>query len=388
MKTCRLLPLAVLTALAIGPGSASAQITAPRPKLFQLPPYKISVTPPTPAPDGTALRIRPIAAGAGAVSQPVCKLEVWPAAGGHGAVWSGGPDSGCSREEIVSLPAGRYAVKLAMSWSVGGQSRSATAETPYEVTSVRKLAVARCFVDRARLTVGRQATATAEIRNDSAAALGPFHVVFVAGHENAGDVTVTSVGARSSVVVSALFTGRAPGTLLVTCEADRGNSLGEAAAFLGDNSMTASVTVFPVGPPSPIVVFGKLNLGATWWKQEFTVCNADVDAAYEVKTLDCAFPCSGGWNGVPATDYTPDRVSYDGTGVGTVCAGNNPRKAAFNPGPAEGPRNQYVDRNYMLKVTATKDGQSLSTSVPFRVPQHCGALSIPICVEMEGGKGR
>jgi hypothetical protein len=256
------------------------------------------------------------------------------------------------------------------------------------VTGVRKLAVARCFVDRARLTVGRQATVSAEIRNDSARALGPFHVAFVAGHENAGDVTVASLDARSSVVVSALFTGRAAGTLLLTCEADRSNSLGETAGFLADNSMTTSITVFPVGPPSPNVVFGKLNLGATGWKQEYTICNADVDALYEVKTEDCAFPCSGGWSGVPATDFTPDRVSYDGSGVGTVCPANSLRKAAFNAGPAEGPRNQYVDRNYMLTVKATKDGQSLSTSIPFRVPQHCGMLSIPICVETEGAKGR
>jgi hypothetical protein len=376
-------------ALVLSSGHARAQmgVVAP-PKVFELPPYRIAVTPPSSAPEGTTVRIRPVATGAAAISQQVCRLEVWPAAGGHGATWSGGSDSGCSREEAVTLPAGRYTVKLAMSWSAGGQGRSATAETPYEVTGVRKLAVARCFVDRPRLTVGRQATVSAEIRNDSGRALGPFHVVFVAGHENAGDVTVASLDARSSVVVSALFTGRAAGTLLVTCEADRTNSVGEATGFLGDNSMTTSITVFPVGPPSPNIVFGKLNLGAILWKQEYTICNADVDALYEVKTLDCAFPCSGGYSGVPATDFTPDRVSYDGSGVGAVCAGNNPRKAAFNPGPAEGPRNQYVDRNYMLTVKATKDGQSISTSVPFRVPQHCGALSIPICVETEGAKGR
>lgn len=379
-----------LVALLFGAGLSHAQGigVAAQPRVFEMPPYKIAATPPVSAPEGTPVRIRPVAAGAAAISQQVCKLEVWSEGNAHGAVWTGTPDPGCSREEAINLPAGRYAVKLAIGWqAAGGVSRSATAETPYEVTGSEKLQITKCDFTPARPMAGRAATVSWEVRNLARSPLGPFRVSIVVSHAAVDSFTVGALAAGSTFSRSASFTPAAPGTFRVQCTVDPENAVHESQAFLKNNTIFGELTVVSADVLTPTIVLGTLHMSPIWWKQEYTVCNTDVDADYRIELTGCAFPCVGGWNGVPSRDFTPDRVSADGSGISPRCPAGLVSRVAFNPGTAEGPRNQYEDRTYNLKITASRDGRSASTSVPVRVPQNCGMLSIPICVPMEG-KGR
>ncbi len=383
-------------ALVLSSGHARAQMgVVAQPKVFELPPYKIAVTPPGSALEGAPVRIRPIATGAAAIAQQVCRLEVWREGNAHGAFWAGASDAGCSREEAMNLPAGRYVVKLAMSWeTVGGPvtavrgSRRATAETPYEVTSTEKLQMTKCEFSPIRPMAGRAANVSWEVRNLASAPLGPFRVSIVVSHQAVDSFTVAALAAGAAFSRTAPWTPQTPGTFRVQCIVDPENAVNESPSFLKNNTMNNEITVVSADVLRPVIVLGTLRLSPVGWSQDYTVCNVDVDADYRPEMVGCARPCNGGWNGVPSRDFTPDRVSANGSGISPGCPGGLVSRTAFKPGPADGPRNHYEDKTYTLKVRASREGRSAESSVPVRVPQYCGMLSFPICVETEGAKSR
>ncbi|MCM3878241.1 MAG: hypothetical protein NEA02_17720 [Thermoanaerobaculia bacterium] len=380
MRTLRSLPFAALASLGLLPAPARAEN----------PPYAIQANPPGSAAEGTPARFKPVRSGTGAVSNQVCKLEIWPEGSAHGAAWIGASDPGCSREDAVNLPAGRYVAKLGVGWqSSGGVSQFATAQTPYEVTSnVNKLQMWKCDFTPAQPMAGRTASVSWEVRSGAPAPLGPFRVSILAGHQPVDSFTVGALAAGAAVTRTVSWTPQAPGKFRVECTVDPENVVHEALPFRKDNTMWNQLTVVPTEVLKPTIVLGTLRLGAVGWKQDYTVCNVDLDAFYKVEVTGCAWPCVAGFSGVPSRDYAPNVVSADGSSIAPGCPGGLVSRAAFKPGTAEGPRNQYEDKTYTLKVTASRDGRSAGTSIPLRVPQHCGMLSIPICVPMEGGKGR
>ena len=325
-------------ALVLSSGHARAQMgVVAQPKVFELPPYKIAVTPPGSAPEGAPVRIRPIATGAAAIAQQVCRLEVWAEGKAHGAFWAGASDAGCSREEAMNLPAGRDAVKLAMSWeTVGGPvtavrgSRRATAETPYEVTSTEKLQMTKCEFSPIRPMAGRAANVSWEVRNLASAPLGPFRVSILcpirrstASRLQRSRRAPPSQGRprgprkpRARSAYSASSTPRTPSTI---------------PSFLKNNTMNNEITVVSADVLRPVIVLGTLRLSPVGWSQDYTVCNVDVDADYRPEMVGCARPCNGGWNGVPSRDFTPDRVRP--TGPGSLPAA----PAASSRGPLSSP---------------------------------------------------
>jgi len=372
-------------ALVLGAGLSHA---AP-PKVSVIPPYRIAATPPGSVPEGAPARFKPVATGAVATSQQVCKLEIWPEGGAHGAVWVGASDPGCSREEAVNLPAGRYVVKLGIGWQAAGISRSATAETPYEVTSgVNKLQMWKCDFTPAKPMSGREARVTWEVRSGAPAALGPFRVSIMVGHQTVDDFTVGAIAPGTPFTRTVSWTPQTKGTFMADCTVDPENVVHEVLPQRKDNTLRNQLVVVPAEVLKPVIVLGTLRLGTVGWRQDYTICNADLDAFYKVDVTGCARPCVAGYSGVPSKDYAPNVVSADGSSIAPGCPGGLVSRAAFKPGSAEGPRNQYEDRTYTLKVRASRDGGWAENSVPLRVPLHCGMLSIPICVPMEGNKGR
>ncbi|HEY3348493.1 MAG TPA: CARDB domain-containing protein [Thermoanaerobaculia bacterium] len=370
MKTLQSLALA---ALALAPASSRAEY----------PPYSIQATPSGSGPEGTPVRLRPIRTGSGTIASPVCKFEVWPQAAAHGAVWTGGPDPTCAREESVPLPPGRYVLKLGVTWKAGGSDHSGTADSPYEVTSsVNKLALTKCDVTPAGPAAGKSASVTWEVRSGSPVALGPFRVVVVADHATVDSFSVATLAPGASTSRSVSWTPARAVAVALSCEADPENVVGESPALRADNTLRPTVNVVPPGLPRPIVVLGKLTLDKTQWHQEYSVCNVDVDADYDTDLTGCA-GCNAGWyGGVPSKAF-PGLVKAEGSTAKPPCGAGLPWRAAFSPGPAKGWRNQYEDKTYTLKVSASRDGSRETTSISIQVPRHCGMLSIPICVENE-----
>jgi hypothetical protein len=358
-----------------------------------LPPFKIAVTPPLTSVEGTALRLRAVVTQPATVSQQVCKLEVWSEAQGHGspvAIWAGASDPGCSREETVNLPSGRYVVKLGAGWQPagGGPSRFTTIETPYEVTAGDKVQLTRCAFSTRQPMAGRPLSVSWEVRNLSAYPVGSFRVsVLVDQQEVAGTVFVETLAAGAASSRTVTFTPRSAGTFRTRCSADPENKFHEPPDAFKNNTVNGEINVLQAEVLRPVIQLGKLHMSPIYWKQEYTICNVDLDAFYKNELSGCPLPCTGGWDGTPSRDFTVNSFSADGSGITPRCPAGLTSSAALNPGTAEGTRNQYEDRTYTLKVTASKDGQSAGVSVPIRVPQNCGMLSIPICVPMEG-KGR
>lgn len=368
------LKLAALAALALAPVPARAEN----------PPYTIQATPQATASEGSPVRFRPIRSPNTLAPGSVCILEVWPEGTAHGAIWSGARDPGCSREDAVNLPVGRYVVKLNVTWQGPGRGPllSGTSTLPYAViSSVNKLQMWACGFTPARPMVGRSASLTWEVRSGGPGALGPFRVSILVGHQPVDSFIVDALaaGARFSRIVS--WTPPSAGTFRLECAADPENAAHEDASQRKDNTIFDQVTVLSAATLKPLVVLRTLRLSPIGWSQDYAVCNVDRDAFYRVELTGCARPCVGGYDGVPSRDFSGTALS-DGGGA---CPANLPSRIALAPGPAEGPRNQYEDKTYTLKVTATKDGTSADSGpIPIRVPQHCGMLSIPICVPMEG----
>ncbi len=358
-----------------------------------LPPFKIAATPPLAAVEGTAVKLKPVVTGPASISQQVCKLEVFPEAqGGHGApvaVWTASPDPMCSREESVNLPSGRYVVKLAAGWQPagGGSSRFATIETPYEVTPADKVQMTQCAFSTAQPMAGRPLSVSWEVRNRSAYPLGSFRVSIIVDEHSVGNVFVASLAPGEAASRTATFTPGSAGMFRTRCSADPDNKFHEPPEHFKNNTMNGEINVRAAEVLRPVVQLGKLHMSPIYWKQEYTICNVDLDAFYKNELRGCPIPCTGGWDGTPSRDFTAISFSADGSGITPRCPAGLTSSAALNPGTAEGTRNQYEDRTYTLTVTATKDGQSAGVTVPVRVPQNCGMLSIPICVPMEG-KGR
>jgi hypothetical protein len=227
---------------------------------------------------------------------------------------------------------------------------------------------------------GRPASLTWEVRSGATTPLGPFRVSILAGHQAVDSFTVDALaaGARFSRTVS--FTPAAAGTFRLECNADPENVVHEDPTQRKDNVLFNQVTVLSAALLKPLVVLRTLTLSFLGWSQDYAVCNVDPDAFYKVELTGCARPCVGGFSGVPSRDFNGSAVS-DGGGA---CPAGLLSRVALAPGPAEGPRNHYEDRTYTLKVTATKDGASADSGpIPVRVPQYCGLISVPICVENE-----
>jgi hypothetical protein len=378
-------------------GGASRFATAEIPYEIRavLPPFKVAVTPPLSSPEGTAVKIRPVVTAGAAISQQVCKLEVFPdAQGGHvapSAVFTGPSDPGCSREETVRLPSGRYVVRLGAGWQPAGgaPSRFTTIETPYEVTAADKVQMTKCAFSTSQPMAGRPLNVAWEVRNNSAYPIGSFRVsVHVDQQEISGGLFVATLAPGAVASGTVAFTPPAAGTFRTRCSADPENKFHEPSEHFKNNTMNGEINVNPADILRPVVLLGRLFLGPLEWHQEYVVCNVDPDAFYDSKITGC-LGCTGAWVGVPSKDFTPGSgfFSPDGSGVTPRCPAGLTSNAAFNPGTADGVRNQYEDRTYSLNVTASKDGKSAGVSVPVRVPQNCGMISIPICVPMEG-KGR
>jgi hypothetical protein len=373
VKTCRTLPLAAIALLAALPGSLRADT----------PPYAIQAMPPATASEGSAVRFKPIRSPNTLAPGSVCILEVWPEGPAHGAVWTGERDPGCSRESAVNLPAGRYVVKLSVTWQAParGPLLSGTATLPYAVIStVNKLQMWSCGFTPARPMAGRSASLTWEVRSGATTFLGAFHVSILADHQPLDSFMVDALapGARFSRTVP--WTPASAGTFRLECAADPENALHEDPAQRKDNFLFDQVTVLAAELLKPLVVLRTLTLSPLGWSQDYAVCNVDPDAFYKVELTGCARPCIGGYDGVPARDFGASAVS-DGGGS---CPADLVSRIAFTPGPAEGPRNHFEDRTYTLKVTATKGGASVDSGpVAVRVPQYCGVFSFPVCVENE-----
>jgi hypothetical protein len=356
---------------------------------FALPPFKIAVTPPLTAVEGTAVKLKAVVTGPAAISQQVCKLEVWPETQGHlgtTAIWTGASDPGCSREETVNLPSGRYVVRLGAGWQPagGGPSRFTTIESPYEVTAGDKVQMTKCAFSTAQPMAGRPLSVSWEVRNVSAYPVGSFRVSVLVDRGTVANVFVATLDAGAVVSRTATFTPRSAGTFRTQCSADPENKFHEPSDGFKNNAMNGEINVLPAEVLRPVIQLGKLYMSPIWWKQEYAICNVDLDAFYKNELTGCAFPCTGGFNGTPSRDFTANSFSADGSGIVPRCPAGLTSSAALNPGTAEGPRNQWEDKTYTLTVTATKDGQSAGVSVPIRVPQNCGMISIPICVPMEG----
>ncbi len=353
-------------------------------------PYSIQANPAGQVAEGSPVRFKPVRAPNTFALSPVCTLEVWPESGGHGAVWLGAADQGCSREDAVNLPPGRYVVKLNVRWRVkkNDPEKSGIATLPYAVvSSVNKLQMTKCVFSPAQPMVGRQATLSWEVRSGAPGALGPFRVSVLAGHEKVDDFTVSAIGAGATVPRSVPWTPSKAGAVKLECVADPENAVHEDPTQRKDNTLFGEVVVQAAAVLKPVVVLGKLTLGTLDWIQEYTVCNVDPDAFYANDLSGCARPCGGGYNGVPSRDFTRDRIAQDGSTMTPPCPAGLVSRIGFKPGGATGVRNQYEDRTYTLKVTASRDGASADSGpISIRVPQHCGMLSIPICVETEGAR--
>ena len=178
-----------------------------------MPPFKIAMTPPLSAPEGAAVKIKPLVTRDASISQG-CKIEVWPE-GQARAVWASTTDPGCSREDTVNLPSGRYVVKLTAGYFPGGGApgRSTTVETPYEITAGEKLMMSKCTFSTPSPMAGRPMDVSWEVRNVSTFPLGPFPVSVVVGHEAVDNFTVATLAAGATVSRTATFTPRSAGRI-------------------------------------------------------------------------------------------------------------------------------------------------------------------------------
>ena len=233
----------------------------------------------------------------------------------------------------MPLPPGRYVLKLGVTWQAGGTGHSGTADAPYEVTSSNKIALTKCDVTPARPFAGRSASVTWEVRSTTTTALGPFNVVVVADHAPVETFSVASLAPGASTWHSVSWTPANALPAALSCEADVENALGEAPAFRGDNAIRNRVDVVPPGVPLPIVVLGKQSLAKTKWDQDYTVCNIDPDAFYEIRVTGC-LGCSAGFlDGVPSQGPQAN-VSVAGTTARPACPAGLRWPAALTVGPA------------------------------------------------------
>ena len=353
------------------------------------PAYRLEITPPSPAEESSAIRVRPVATSAGErdLQGRTCTISVRPAGGGAGTSWQGAPDASCSRQDVVRLPAGAYTVRLVVA-GTGAATRAQTQEVPYEVRPGDRVRLRPLSLEPARPESNVAAKVFWEVENVGPLPVAQLVVVLRSNGQVVERKTWAALSPGETRRDAFSFTPTTQTRMDFSVEADEGNRAGEPEAHRANNRASTAFDVAPGPPPTPVIVLGPiLSSGrSNVWARDLTICNVDPHARYtsEFSGPRCkgGLPCSGPYSGVPADgDFRVGSFFQIGAALTPGCPGGLPFRGGLKPGALQGPVGIVNDHRFEFRVVAEKNGRRVpSRTEAFTVPANC---RFP-CVRTEG----